>query len=304
MKAVISVASVLACALSLDAQITATLNRLPDGLDEVRIRNNSATSLAAFVVSVKQAPRSAYPSNGPFGVYSDPSIDPANRPLLASEERVVMTMKAMAAPGWDASGKRLSERPIHVLEEPIVTAGVFADGSTTGDATLLTRLMLRRSNMLLAVETALETLSDAGRRNVSRDRLIEQFRKMADSVRRWYVPPEQQVGRSLYQSIIEKLMNLSEGEVGSPFPPANFVEQETAMLNRQRVTLLESQPSLVDAFGQFFRMVDPTQPNRLQRVEFASWGRIASCARVFVTRANERRLQIGAQVENLPHEAN
>ncbi|HXA05263.1 MAG TPA: hypothetical protein VNY30_10515, partial [Bryobacteraceae bacterium] len=58
MRTVVSVASVL-CAFSLDAQITTTFNRLPDGLDEVRIRNNSATSLVAFVVSVKQAPRSS-----------------------------------------------------------------------------------------------------------------------------------------------------------------------------------------------------------------------------------------------------
>jgi hypothetical protein len=39
MRTVVSVASVL-CAFSLDAQITTTFNRLPDGLDEVRIRNN------------------------------------------------------------------------------------------------------------------------------------------------------------------------------------------------------------------------------------------------------------------------
>ena len=57
MKTVISVASVLACAFSLDAQINTRLNHLPDGLDEVRIRNNSASSLVAFVVAAKQEPR-------------------------------------------------------------------------------------------------------------------------------------------------------------------------------------------------------------------------------------------------------
>ena len=71
MKTVISVASVLACVFSLDAQITATLNRLPDGLDEVRIRNNSATSLVAFVVAVNQVPRETYSSHAPFIMYSE-----------------------------------------------------------------------------------------------------------------------------------------------------------------------------------------------------------------------------------------
>ena len=55
MKTVISVASVLACALSLAAQITTTLNHLPDGSDEVTIRNDSAMSLVASVVAGKRA---------------------------------------------------------------------------------------------------------------------------------------------------------------------------------------------------------------------------------------------------------
>ena len=133
-----------------------------------------------------------------------------------------------------------------VWEEPIV-AGILADGTTTGDAALLTRLMLRRTNMLQAVEIALETLSDAGRQNVPRGQLVEQFKKLADSVRRWYLPAEQQVGLDLYQSIIGKLINLPDEPLGSPFPPSTFVAEETAMLNRQRVTLSESQPSLAEA---------------------------------------------------------
>jgi hypothetical protein len=222
----------------LDAQITARINRLPGGTEEIRIRNNSAISLVAFVVTVKQVSVS-HAAGAEHGVaYFDAiepdAIGPPTGPLLPSEERVAMD-RIYGSPGR------------HFFEEPIVTAGIFADGTTTGDAALLSRLMLRRSNMLLAVETALETLSDAGRHNIPRDQLIKQFKRMADSVRRWYLPPEQQVGLLIYQPIIGKLMNLPEGEVGSPFPPTTFVAQETAMLNRQRVTLLESQPSLADA---------------------------------------------------------
>ena len=235
-----SVAAVLACACSLNAQIATTLKRLPNGSEQVSIRNNSAMSLVAFVVTVSQAPRSALSSNPPIVFYSDPLIDPEARPLppsqnsmvLASEDRVVIERGGMS-------------RGL-VLEEPIAAAGILADGTTTGEAALLARLMLRRSNMLLAVETTLETLSDAGRHNVPRDQLIETFKKLAESVRHWYLPTEQQIGGGLYQSVAGKLMNLPEEVLGSPFPPASFVAQETALLNRQRVKLLESQPSLAD----------------------------------------------------------
>ncbi|HLJ14602.1 MAG TPA: hypothetical protein VKV15_08915 [Bryobacteraceae bacterium] len=133
-----------------------------------------------------------------------------------------------------------------IFERPIVTAAIFADGTTIDDAALLNRLTVRRCNMLPAVETDLEMLSDAGGRNVPPRQWIEQFRTLADSVSHWYLPPEQQVGRSLYPSTIGKLMNLPEELGGSPLPPTIFVAQETAALNVQRVTLSGSQSNLAD----------------------------------------------------------
>src|SRR5690349_12761141 len=220
MRTVVSVASVLACVLSLDAQITATLNRLPDGLPEIRIRNNSAAGLAAFVLRVNPVVQSDA-HLAPLMVYVDTAVDATAMPLAPNQERRV------PVPVRFRPGRHVED----LFEPPIVSAGILADGTTVGDAALLTRLVLRRSNMLQAVEMALETLSDAGRHNVPRGELIAQFRKMADSVSHWYLPPEQQVGRDLYQSIIGKLMNLPEEPVGSPFPPSTFVAEETAILN-------------------------------------------------------------------------
>jgi hypothetical protein len=247
MKTVFLILSLVACTLSLSAQIASTLNHSAGGLDEVWIQNDSAAELVTFVATVRQEPRSAASSNAPFVVYSDPLVDPAARPLLPGEKRKVMVMGVAA--GIDLHGRRL-------LKEPVVTAGIFADGTKTGDEALLTGLVLRRSNMLLAVETALEMLSDAGRRNIPRDQLIEQFRRMADSSRHWYLPPEQQIGIRVYEPIIGKLMSLPQGQVGSPFPPTTFVDQEAAILRQQGIALSESEPNMIDAYLTSFPGLD------------------------------------------------
>src|SRR5262249_53936729 len=138
---------------------------------------------------------------------------------------------------------------VDLSQHTITTAAVFADGTTSGDTGLLTRLMLRRSNMLLAIELTLEIESEAGRRNVPRKHLIEQFKSLADSARRGSLLPEQRTGLDLYLSMIEKLMNLPEPKDGAPFPPTDFVERETAFLRQRRVPLIESPPSLFTFAG-------------------------------------------------------
>jgi hypothetical protein len=238
MKTTIAAACLLACAFSLEAQLTPTLKRLRNGLDEVAVRNDSAAAVVALAISVTRAPGSGYP-NAPLVIFSGPLIDPAAQPLAAGEKRVGIAM------GGPVAGP-LRIRA-HVLEEPVAAAGILADGTTTGDAALLTRLMVRRSNMLQAVEMAIETLADAGKHNVPRGQLIGEFKRLADSLNHWYLPPEQHAGGHLYESIAGELLSLPEGPPGSPFPPDAFVEQETAALRRQRLTLLESRPSLADA---------------------------------------------------------
>ncbi len=244
MNAGFSVASFLLCAFALHGQIAATLNRLPNSIDEIIIRNNSANNLVAFGVTAKQVPMSSATSTAPLVVYSDTLIDSEMKPLGATEERIVLRRGIRYSEPARAESSRPSPR--HTLEEPINVAGIFDNGTTTGDAALVSRMLSRRSSMLQALETALEMLLDAGKRNVPRDQLTEQFKRMAASIGRWYLPPEQQVGLGVYQPIIGKLINLPPLELGAPFPPAAFVAQETSALNRQRVALLESQPSLAD----------------------------------------------------------
>jgi hypothetical protein len=256
MKVAALIASVFVCAFSLDAQITATLNQLPDGSSEIRIRNNSAVNVDAFATSVNCVLHSSAgpDSPNPVIVYVDsitdvfPAIDvrtPGQTvigPLAPNQERTV-------AQAGQAGKTFRGIFNVRLCEDRIAAAGILADGTTTGDAALLTGLILRRSNMLLAVETALEKLSYAGRQGMLRKQLLEQFKSMADSVSsRWYLPPEQQIGLRVYQSIIGKLVDLPEIQDGSPDPLATFLAAETAMLRQRRVALSESQPSLADTF--------------------------------------------------------
>jgi hypothetical protein len=247
MKTVISLVFALACVLSLNAQIAATLTPLPDGSNEIAIKNNGSASLVAFAIVAHRktgdglsGSLASHFADVPAKFYFDSATDAATKPLLPNEQRTVaqntVIMDRAPAPG----------RHFILFDEPIVTAGIFADGATTGDPVLLSRLMLRRSNMLLAVETAIDMLSDAGGRNIPRSQLIGQFSKMAASVNHWYLPPEQEVGRDLYLSIIDKLMHVPEGPLGSPFPPTAFVDQETAVLVQRRAALVEARPNLED----------------------------------------------------------
>lgn len=244
MKNMFSVVFVLTYTVVLSGQITSTLNRLSDGTDEVWIRNNSPKTLVSFVVTVNQVPVNSTDSHAPFVMYFDPLIESSSKALQAGEERKIIERKIMIR-GTGASGFSTGLRDVnpngasssssshtatsvnrrqgtHLLEDPIVTAGVFADGTTTGEATLLTWLALRRSNMLLAVETSLEALLDAGRHNIPRDRVIEQFEKMANFSNRWYLPPEQQVGIAVYLGIIGQLKSLPEGTTRRSLPAGCF----------------------------------------------------------------------------------
>jgi hypothetical protein len=245
MRTVISIASAFVCALSLDAQIVGRVDRRPDGTEQIWIRNSSTKQLAAFVLSVKHISPARLDTNslnGPLVVFSDPLLlDTTVIPLPSGEERTITMLGIQQLPrGSFMNGT-------HFIEQSILTAGIFEDGTSIGDPILLGRLIVRRSNMLQAVETAVALLSNAGGHNISRRQLVEEFQTLADFLNHWYLPPEQQVGRNLYQSIVGKLLNLPEPQFGSPFPPTDFVAQVTASLNRQRVRLLASEPSLQEA---------------------------------------------------------
>lgn len=236
MNTAICPAWLLASAFCLDAQITTTLNRFPGRSSEIAIRNDSAVTLAAFAVSM--APAAGGGADGaPLTVYFDTAVDETAAALPPNEQYTVPV----------PSGKRPGRSWEDLYQPPILTAGVFADGTTTGDADLLKLLIWRRCYALQAVETALEILTDAGRHNVPRRQLIDHFQRIAKSLNRWYVPSGQGAGRTIYQSITGKLIDLPDGPPGSAFPPTSFVEQETAKLNRRRVVLLESRPGLATA---------------------------------------------------------
>jgi hypothetical protein len=116
MKTVISLVSVLASAFSLNAQITATLNRFPAGSPEIEIRNNSAVSLAAFAISMAPVAQEAA-NSAPLMVYVDTAVDKTAMPLLPNQQYKVRVPIRF----------RRGQPTEDLFEPPIVIAGVFSD---------------------------------------------------------------------------------------------------------------------------------------------------------------------------------
>lgn len=254
MKTLLLIALGIACTCSMHAQISTALNRLPSGEVQITVRNNSDRSLTAFAVGANVIPASSTAgirnaSDALWVAYHDSAIDLNMKALLPNQERTIPgSVRCIMSKGpWPEKGSKvIAASNCDQLEQPLATAGIYSDGSTTGNAALLTRLMLRRSSMLLAIDSANAALSEAAKHNNPRGQLVEQFRKLVDSASGWYLFPEQQIGRDLFESIIGKLKNLPQGEFGVPFPPTAFIEEETARLKGMRVALWDSQPSLAD----------------------------------------------------------
>lgn len=236
MKIVFLVAASLMFALSSSAQITATLTASRGG-SAVSVKNDSALPLSAIALRVQGELRGDWPKEviemvkGPTRIYLDSLMDPSVQPLAAHEERI-LEHKSLILPA----------DPRVRIEPEIGAAGIFADGSTTGEPSLLTLLLLRRSNMLLAADTAIDILSDAAKHNVPPSWLTGQFRRL--SLSHFYLLPEQEAGRALYESVLEKLVNLPAAPLGAPFPPTEFAEHETAELRQLRAALVDSRPNL------------------------------------------------------------
>jgi len=153
MKITLVTACLLAGACMLPAQISTKLDRLPGGLEQIQVRNESKADLVALVVRGKQLTRSPEEPSGPSFIFLD-ALESDWDALAPGEERALKKV-----PEW--GGRR-------VFEEPIVAAGIFADGSTAGDPALLRLLMAHRGNRLAAIETALDALTEAGRRCLRR----------------------------------------------------------------------------------------------------------------------------------------
>lgn len=227
-------AALLLCVWPVTAQVVATPGRSPSAVPQISIRNAGSTPAVAFAVAMNPLQNSG--DVGQFIVFSDVIVDATDR-LNANQERTIPVLLRTRP------GIRLEE----VFELPMTTAVIYADGTTAGDVVLLTRLMVRRCNRLLAVDTASDALTEASKHNIPRSALVAQFRSMAESLNHWYLPPEQQIGRDLYRSISEKLSDLPDPTPGAAFPPATFVAEQLKTLNQDRVTLLGSKPHLSTA---------------------------------------------------------
>jgi hypothetical protein len=218
----------LVLVLAVHGQISTVAKRLPSGASTIEVRSEGAVALSAVVIRYQLAGQ-----EGAFYQYFDELTD-------AAPPKTEFVVELPYTLPRDGKGR------IPALAGSIANAAILPDGTASGEPELIRRLILRRANLLQAVEASLDMIAAAGRHNTSRSRMIADFKRMADSVHRWYLPEEQQTGFRVYQSIVGKLTNMVDGPVGTAFPPNEFVEQETAALNRQRTVLMASQPSLAD----------------------------------------------------------
>jgi hypothetical protein len=234
-KAINLFGSLLGCVFSLNAQVTARVSQLPDGSNRITIRNAGVVPLAAYAIAASVRGG----GHSPVEVYSDLTVAP-----LSGNQEVTETMSILcgdADPSARVFARVNLKQKKHLcgLGQPRIAA-VFANGSTTGDPVLLSRILFRRRSTLLALETTLNILSNASRFNATREQLIREFKRLADSRNPRHLPPEPEPAREIYRDMVGKLVNLTKGRSGSSFRPSSFVAQQSAILRQQRSALLQS----------------------------------------------------------------
>ena len=238
MKTIRLVVSLLGCIFSLDAQITVRVIQMPDGSNRTTIRNDGVIPLVAYTMAatVRGGGHSS------VAVYSDLTVNPLLQNQELSETLSLSCVDAGQLPAAFATGNR-NERKEHLceLDQPRF-GGVLANGSTIGDPVLFTRTLLRRHGALLALDTALDTFFDASRRNLSREQLIQEFMRRADSLGYWHLFSEQESVREICLDMVGKLMNLANVPSGAKSSMLSFIAEQSGMLKQQRSALLKSQP--------------------------------------------------------------
>jgi hypothetical protein len=224
------VGSLLSCVFSLEGQVTARVSQLPNGSNRITIRNDGAIPLVAYAVAANVRGR----GHLPVIVYSDLTVAP-----LLQDHEISETLSIWCGD----SGQLLvtNARDLCELDSPRI-GGVLGNGLTIGDPLLVTRMLYRRHSTLLALDTTLNTLSEATRLDISIDHVIREFTRMADSLRYRYLFPEQESAREIYQDIAGKLINLAKIPSASPF--STFVAEQSGILKQERSALYKSQPIL------------------------------------------------------------
>ena len=120
MKTTLKFASILACAFSIHAQITAVLKRFPARGPEIEIRNVSTVNLTAFAVSMAPVAE----DSAPFLVYVDTAVD-GDRLAMRYQLKTTMPLSPGEEYGVGVRDRRgVGQRREDLFEPPTVTAAV------------------------------------------------------------------------------------------------------------------------------------------------------------------------------------